>query len=534
VFKGDTSYWNSQSRDIQEQLLKNEKRKQPGIAFPSPRKQEYILIIRLDIAKSHPSDVEVVRRGLKKLCNFFDRIDRSIIKIDELTDNGEIVRSPISKYNFTATVGFGIGFFEKLNIDPKNRPRRLYAMPNHIGLHDPIPQIMSQTDMIIQLCSRKEFVNRWVFQNDVSPVIPEYKTKDHHPKSYYSLREKNNVDNQTNVDVQDIVTAVRDWVIVTDVHAGFQRLDGRNLMGFNDGISNPDRLQNDYVWTTKGDENEKFKDGTYMVFQKIEHDLEQWRKLRVTEQQRWIGRSKGTGLLLGTLAKDEDEKLASDCRSDDPHVRKTAIQRLRNLLDKQSDPEKRFFDSTDPMYNNIHLECPVWSHVRKANPRGVGNIGKKIIFRRGYLFMDNSLIGKVSSGLLFICFQRDINNGFEYIKKNFLNNKNFPVPEVRNFTNEELAERHRHARFSEDELKKLGSGVKATLGLDSKAYGGAVEETRDTDSQNTGRDGLAGPSQLGIKSRGEFLATVPLGGGYYFIPPIPNKNISDIGEQFFV
>ena len=28
-------------------------------------------------------------------------------------------------------------------------------------------------------------------------------------------------------------------------------------------------------------------------------------------------------------------------------------------------------------------------------------------------------------------------------------------------------------------------------------------------------------------------ATVTLGGGYYFIPPIPNKRISDLSEQFF-
>ena len=27
--------------------------------------------------------------------------------------------------------------------------------------------------------------------------------------------------------------------------------------------------------------------------------------------------------------------------------------------------------------------------------------------------------------------------------------------------------------------------------------------------------------------------TLTLGGGYYFVPPIPNKRISDIGEQFF-
>jgi hypothetical protein len=148
--------------------------------------------------------------------------------------------------------------------------------------------------------------------------------------------------------------------------------------------------------------------------------------------------------------------------------------------------------------------------------------------------MESSLDSRVSSGLLFICFQRNISNAFEYIKKKFLNNKEFPVPEVRkSFTREELAERHRHARFSEDELKRLGAIEKSALGLDSKAYPQAIEEAQDPDSQNTGREGLAGPSKLGVKPGGEFLATVTLGGGYYFIPPIPNKNITEIGEQFF-
>ena len=58
------------------------------------------------------------------------------------------------------------------------------------------------------------------------------------------------------------------------------------------------------------------------------------------------------------------------------------------------------------------------------------------------------------------------------------------------------------------------------------------------DTQNTGREGLAGPSEHGVVPTGEFLAIMPFGGGYYFIPPIqneaiPNRRIRDIGQQFF-
>ena len=75
-------------------------------------------------------------------------------------------------------------------------------------------------------------------------------------------------------DSPDIYTAINRWATITDIHTGFQRIDGRNLLGFNDGISNPIRFSNDVIWTTKQDESEKFQNGTYMVFQKIEHDLE--------------------------------------------------------------------------------------------------------------------------------------------------------------------------------------------------------------------------------------------------------------------
>ena len=53
-------------------------------------------------------------------------------------------------------------------------------------------------------------------------------------------------------------------------------------------------LKNDVIWTNKQDENERLREGTYMVFSKIEHDLERWRQLGIREQERWVGRSKGT------------------------------------------------------------------------------------------------------------------------------------------------------------------------------------------------------------------------------------------------
>jgi hypothetical protein len=68
---------------------------------------------------------------------------------------------------------------------------------------------------------------------------------------------------------------------------------------------------------------------------------------------------------------------------------------------------------------------------------------------------------------------------------------------------------------------------------DKQAFNAAVDNASEDDTQNTGREGLAGPSELGVTPSGEFFAILPLGGGYYFVPPIPNRSIAEIGQQFF-
>lgn len=386
-------------------------------------------------------------------------------------------------------------------------------MPLHEDLGDPVHYVFTQTDMILQICSTKDFVNRFIFKTDTYPMTSSEEKR--------TITGRRNTSVAANDQTHDITGAIRGWAFVTDVHSGFQRLDGRNLMGFVDGISQPERLNNDIIWTTPDDEDNTLVDGTYLVFQKIEHDLDLWEKLSVREQEEMIGRSKGTGLLLGTLTREEDERLATECRSTNPNISKAAKARLKILLEGQKNHSSSVYTSSDPKYRNIRVECPVWSHARKANPRGSDGQARRYIFRRGYLFMEDTIQPghRLSSGLLFICFQRDIQNGFEYIKKHLLNSKDFPVPHSREkFTPEELAFRHKHGRFSEKELHRLDSHQKSALGLDSKAYMEALHEANNPDLQNTGKEGLAGPSKLGVYPRGDLVATVSLGGGYYFVP----------------
>ena len=233
----------------------------------------------------------------------------------------------------------------------------------------------------------------------------------------------------------------------------------------------------------------------------------------------WIGRSKGTGLLLGTISKNEDRNLAADLCSE-KFVQQAAKKKWKKLYDQQKDPERKFFYSSQTQFKGIQLECPLWSHVRNANPRQDDGTAKSLIFIRGYLFTDGGIDSRFNSGLLFICFQRNIKNAFENIKKNFLNNKNFPVPQQRkNFNSIEVKQRLQ-ASFDATASHKIKNVV----------YGSLLNSP---DTQNTGKEGLSGPSELGAFPDGLPPITLTLGGGYYFIPPIPKKRISDITEQFF-
>jgi Dyp-type peroxidase family len=596
-----------EGRAVKRNRLRKEAIVQPGIAFPSARDQEHLLIVRLDITGAlfieHANNPrKIVQNGLRRLCVLFEQIYNGKKRIDQLDDHGIIVSQNVAKeFEFSATIGFGASFFEQLGIPQDKRPRNLREMPGHTVLGDIAPYSLGQTDMIIQLGSTKDFVNRWVLENNIQTDEDELlekllkKQKDDklsHTIHKKILKELSSDTTPVGVKlregerccpdgqilssaeeecVPDIMSAIQGWATVTDIHAGFQRIDGRNLMGFNDGVSNPKPgdIFDKIVWTTQEDEAEELKGGTYMVFQKIEHDLDQWRGLSLDEQEEWVGRSKGTGLLLGTLEEEEDKRLALNLRSSMVDVRAAAAHDIKKLLKDQMKPEKRFFDENREDYEvqgrhkkyrvspkRIRQKVPAWSHVRKANPRQEDGAESIVIFRRGYPFVETGLNNRIRSGLLFVCFQKNIQKGFEVIKKNFLNNKNFPVPSHRGFTPDELKDRHKNGRFSITELRNLTYDQKKVLGLDEEEeFNEALEEAgiikpeidnnlayvdidkKDlsivADTQNTGREGLAGPSEHGVTPTGEFLATVTYGGGYYFVPPIPNRRAADIGQQFF-
>ena len=145
----------------------------------------------------------------------------------------------------------------------------------------------------------------------------------------------------------------------------------RNLFGFKDGTANlkaeDPSLLDENVWVASGDDQEWMAGGSYLVARRIRMLIESWDRTTLKEQERVIGRSKGTGAPLGQ--RDEFDALDFESQG----------------------PEGTFIDKA--------------AHVRLASKENLGGIQ---LLRRGYNFTDGSDgFGHLDAGLFFIAFCRD-------------------------------------------------------------------------------------------------------------------------------
>ncbi|MFC5824234.1 Dyp-type peroxidase [Nonomuraea insulae] len=106
-----------------------------------------------------------------------------------------------------------------------------------------------------------------------------------------------------------LITELCPAVTVVDEVHGFKYFDERDLLGFVDGSESPEgRAAAEAVFI--GEEDPRFRGGSYVIVQKYLHDLAAWQSLTVEEQELVIGRTKMANVELPDGVKPADSHVA--------------------------------------------------------------------------------------------------------------------------------------------------------------------------------------------------------------------------------
>lgn len=156
-----------------------------------------------------------------------------------------------------------------------------------------------------------------------------------------------------------------------------------NLLGFKDGTANPDNhnstLMDEVVWVTPEQREPAWAiGGAYQAVRIIQFHVEFWDRTPLQEQQSIFGRNKHSGAPLG-------------------------MQHEHDVPDYGRDPDGEV----------IALD----SHIRLANPR-TPETQANLMMRRGYSYsLGVTPSGQLDMGLLFVCYQHDLEKGFLTVQK---------------------------------------------------------------------------------------------------------------------
>ncbi len=246
---------------------------------------------------------------------------------------------------------------------------------------------------------------------------------------------------RTEADSQNLdkteVPKIEKFAKTVKVEYGYLGEDGKEHFGFRDGIAQPSveglRIPRvpesikpgefilgyanesgaiDDIPGIPGDDTWG-KNGSYLVFRKLEQDVKTFEGLFKGKENPELLKAKMVGRWQDgsplTLAPEGNER----------------------RLEQSNDFNYHKFDQHG-------YRCPIGAHIRRANPRdsllkgtrdkspaaALSNANSHRIIRRGRLYQKGT--GEAAKkGLLFVCFNASIEDQFEFIQRQWVNNKKF-------------------------------------------------------------------------------------------------------------
>ena len=157
----------------------------------------------------------------------------------------------------------------------------------------------------------------------------------------------------------------------------------RNFLGFRDGSANPDasdkNLMNQLVWVGEAHQEPEWAvNGSYQAVRIIRNFVERWDRTPLQEQELIFGRKKNSGAPLDGTKESQ-------------------------VPDYSKDPEGKV--------------TPMDAHIRLANDRSHAT-QKNLILRRPFNYSNGvTKSGQLDQGLLFICYQADLEQGFIAVQR---------------------------------------------------------------------------------------------------------------------
>lgn len=326
---------------------------QAGVTSPRPANG---MIASFDVLAETPDELEALLKTLTERIAFLSTGGEPPELDPRLPPADSGIVGPVVRPDaLTVTVSFGSSLFDGRPWLKPLKPLRLSRMKKFPN--DALDASICHGDLTLQICANTQDTTihalRDIIKNTSRQLILKWKQEGNVP--------------------------------VIAAPPGGLAESARNFLGFRDGSANPDSgdeaLMQKVVWVgPERGEPEWALGGSYQLVRIIRNFVERWDRTPLKEQEMIMGRTKMEGAPLDRTADGEFV-----------------------TPDYVADPEGKL--------------TPLDSHIRLANPR-TPESDENLILRRPFNYSNGvTKSGQLDQGLLFICYQGDLEKGFITVQR---------------------------------------------------------------------------------------------------------------------